>query len=412
MELKPGYKKTEIGVIPEDWEAKDLYEIADVIMGQSPNGTSYNRVGQGVPLINGPTEFTDVYPIAIQWTTEPVRFTEKGDVLLCVRGSSTGRLNISDANYCIGRGVAALRAKSQTDQSYFLYVVTNAIKRVLAITTGSTFPNIDGKSIASLRVVCPPHSEQRAIAAVLSDLDDAIRALDQLLAKKRDLKHGAMQELLTGERRLPGFGGVWEEKTFDQIFRFLATANNPRSDLSDDSDYSYIHYGDIHTKGAAFLDCASEILPMVSQSKVRNIPFVEDGDLVMVDASEDYAGIGVSVEVNNATGHQVVAGLHTILLRGDKGVLKAGFAGYLQFIPAIKSALIKAATGISVYGISKNSVKQVAVQLPTLDEQTAIAAVLSEMDDEIAALEAEREKTRALKHSMMDELLTGRTRLL
>jgi type I restriction enzyme S subunit len=132
----------------------------------------------------------------------------------------------------------------------------------------------------------------------------------------------------------------------------------------------------------------------------------------MADASEDYEGIGISVEVKNATGRRVVAGLHTFLLRGDKEVLADGFKGYLQYFPVVKDSLRKAATGISVYGISKHNVKNISICLPDISEQQAIAAILSDMDVEISALEQRRDKTHALKQGMMQELLTGKTRLI
>ena len=96
----------------------------------------------------------------------------------------------------------------------------------------------------------------------------------------------------------------WEVKTIGDMFEFLNTANNPRSDLLENGEIKYIHYGDIHTKWVSFLDCASDELPLIREDKVRNAPFLEDGDLVMADASEDYDGIGISVEVTNATGRR------------------------------------------------------------------------------------------------------------
>jgi len=118
------------------------------------------------------------------------------------------------------------------------------------------------------------------------------------------------------------------------------------------------------------------------------------------------------VEIQNARSRKIVAGLHTFLLRGNKELLADGFKGYLQFITSVKAALIRFATGISVYGVSKGNVRSIEVPLPRLEEQTAIADVLSDMDAEIAALEARRDKTRALKQGMMQELLTGRIRLV
>lgn len=186
----------------EKWEVKKLGDTAEVVMGQSPVGTSYNPSGIGAPLINGPTEFTEKHPIKIQWTSQPTKFCMKGDVLLCVRGSSTGRINISDDEYCIGRGIAAIRAKSGADTSFITFQVESAVKKILALTTGSTFPNIDGKSIKAIAFPIPPLPEQTAIAQILSDMDAEIEVLEKKLEKYKMLKQGMMQNLLTGKIRL------------------------------------------------------------------------------------------------------------------------------------------------------------------------------------------------------------------
>ncbi len=194
--------KTRLPGFNEKWEVKKLGEITEVVMGQSPVGTSYNRDGNGYPLINGPTEFTDRYPIKIQWTNEPTKFCKKKDILVCVRGSSTGRINIANDDYCIGRGIAAIRAKAEVNTEYITFQVDWAVKNILALTTGSTFPNIDGKSIRSIECPLPNFSEQQAIANILSDMDAEIAALEQKRDKTRSLKQGMMQELLTGKTRL------------------------------------------------------------------------------------------------------------------------------------------------------------------------------------------------------------------
>jgi type I restriction enzyme, S subunit len=276
----------------------------------------------------------------------------------------------------------------------------------------SGVPGVNRNDLHEISVSLPPLSEQKAIATTLNDIDALITSLDRLIIKKRDIKQATMLQLLTGKTRLPGFSGKWEAKKIGDIFQFLGTANNSRSDLSEYGEIKYIHYGDIHTKWRSFLDCSCSELPFIQKDKVGNVPFLEDGDLVMADASEDYEGIGISIEVKNVTSKKVVAGLHTFLLRGNKEVLADGFKGYLQYMPAVKDALKKTATGISVYGISKNNVRNISIFLPDILEQQAIATVLSDMDAEIAALEHKREKTRMLKQGMMQELLTGKTRLL
>lgn len=197
-----GYKKTEIGVIPEDWNAAKLGDVAEVIMGQSPKGNSYNRDGNGLPLINGPTEFTDKHPVKVQWTTEPTKLCTSGDLLICVRGSSTGRINVANDEFCIGRGVAAIRANARASTEYLTSQVYLAVEGLLSLSAGSTFPSVDGKAIKSIHIPCPDPQEQRSIATVLSDMDAEIAALEARRAKTQSIKQGMMQELLTGRTRL------------------------------------------------------------------------------------------------------------------------------------------------------------------------------------------------------------------
>ena len=133
---------------------------------------------------------------------------------------------------------------------------------------------------------------------------------------------------------------------------------------------------------------------------------------MIVDASEDLKGVGKAVEVQGVSGGPIVAGLHTILCRGSSDHWAMGYKTYLQFIQAFKSALAQIATGISVYGISKKQVADIEVPLPPRQEQTAIVTVLSDMDAEIDALERRLGKTLAIKQGMMQNLLTGRIRLV
>ena len=185
-----------------NWQTEPLGECGEVTMGQSPPGATYNRTGIGSPLINGPTEFTDLHPIKVQWTTQPVRFCKTGDLLICVRGSSTGRTNYADDTYSIGRGVAAIRAKDHNDTEYLSYQVISGVSAILAAATGATFPSVDGASFRKLAIPLPSPAEQRVISAVLSDMIAEITAVEDKLAKARKIKQGMMKELLTGRIRL------------------------------------------------------------------------------------------------------------------------------------------------------------------------------------------------------------------
>ena len=246
----------------------------------------------------------------------------------------------------------------------------------------------------------------------LSDVDGLLGALEDLIIKKRAIKQAAMQQLLTGNTRLPGFSEEWERKTLGDVSTMLPTANNPRSDLNDSGEVGYIHYGDVHSHPHSVLNCASHDLPRIGEDRIGSAVHIQNGDLVMVDASEDLVGVGKSIQVQGVAERAVVAGLHTILCRGNPDHWASGFMAYLQFMPEFRSTLVRVASGTSVYAISKQQLADVKLPLPPPSEQEAIVAVLSDLDAEIAALEQRRDKARAVKQGMMQQLLTGRVRLV
>lgn len=229
--------------------------------------------------------------------------------------------------------------------------------------------------------------------------------------EERTATNVSLAGLLTGRTRLPGFSEEWERMRFGDICTFLPTANNPRADLEGRGDVGYIHYGNVHAHPLPVLNCSYHELPRIEDHRIGNASRLQDGDLVMVDASEDIAGLGKSIEVLGIGGDKIVAGLHTILCRGRSDHWAPGFKSYLQYIPAFRSALARMATGISVYAISRKQLADVRLALPPPSEQVAIVDVLSDIDAEIVALERRLAKVRALKQGAMQQLLTGRIRL-
>lgn len=159
------------------WRWVQLQDVATVIMGQSPKGESYNKDGAGYPLLNGPTEFGAIHPTPNQWTTEPTRFCQSGDVLLCVRGATTGRRNVADQTYCIGRGLAAIRGnRDELSTDFLSYALEIVTQSLLTQTAGSTFPNLSGNKLKKALIPMPPIEEQRRIVAVL---DEKLTAVEQ-----------------------------------------------------------------------------------------------------------------------------------------------------------------------------------------------------------------------------------------
>ena len=168
--------------------SKTLGDVAEVIMGQSPPGESCNRIGKGSPLLNGPTEFGPHHPTPVQFTSDPRKHSKAGDILFCVRGSTTGRMNWADQDYAIGRGVAAIRHKKGAKYQPFLKALIDYhLPRLLAQATGSTFPNVSYSQLVDLACNIPSDAEQQAIAHILGTLDDKIELNRQMNATLEDI---------------------------------------------------------------------------------------------------------------------------------------------------------------------------------------------------------------------------------
>jgi len=253
--------------------------------------------------------------------------------------------------------------------------------------------------------------EQNRIGDALADADNLIAALERVVAKKQAIKQGMMQQLLAGTTRLPGFTAPWHETLLGDHVTYIKTVALSRAQLDSESPVRYLHYGDIHTRTKVRLDAAHEPMPRARSGLLRNAGRLQVGDLVFADASEDADGVGKSVEITAVPGDGVVPGLHTIAARLDKATLADGYKGYLQFNPEFREEILRLAAGTKVLATTRSFISSITLTLPNVDEQRAIAVVLGDADAEIQRLQARHAKAREVKQGLMQELLTGRTRL-
>jgi type I restriction enzyme, S subunit len=198
----------------------------------------------------------------------------------------------------------------------------------------------------------------------------------------------------------------WKFQTFDESFKFLSTASNARSDLTDKGDINYIHYGDLHTKWKTFLCCDDEEIPFIEEKKIENSTLLQENDLIIADASEDLKGSGVSILLKNVGDKKIVSGLHTFALRPKNEKIFFNFRAYLTSINFVKKQIISYVTGISVYGLSKKNLKRIKILLPTENEQKKIASILFNTNELILSYENTIESTKKFKFGLMYYLLT------
>ena len=424
-EVPAGYRRTEAGVIPDDWQIDSVSTIANVRTG--PFGSALHErdyVDDGTPIVT--VEHLGDYGITHQnlpLVSDTDRHRLK-DYLLRPGDIVFSRVGSVDRNSLVGPDEdgwlfsgrllrVRIRSTDSVSARYISYHLhTESFKKLVrSLAVGQTMASLNTQILKGVRVVLPPSREQRAIATVLSDVDELIESLEALIVKKRAIKQAAMQELLTGRTRLPGFGGKWEAWRLGDHLQFLRHGTNSRSDLTMDGSIQYLHYGDIHTSADVYLDPMVTPMPTIATEHAKKLDRLDEGDLIFVDASEDVEGVGKSVELHGLRGHHIVSGLHTIAVRFDKSVLADGFKAYLQFCPPFLRHLRRLAAGTKVYATNRAHIASARLPLPPLPEQRAIATVLSDMDAEIAALERRLDKTRAIKQGMMQQLLTGAIRL-
>jgi type I restriction enzyme S subunit len=333
----------------------------------------------------------------------------KGDLLIStVRPNLHSHYKVTEdvKNVICSTGFCVIKtdeAKLNSDFLYSLFYSGIIDRQIELIVVGSSYPAINSSDIKKLEIPLPPLPEQRRIAEALSDTDALLAAMEKLIAKKCAIKQGAMQELLTGKRRLPGFCGKWMEKPLGELFDFCGGLSASREQLSTHG-YPYLHYGDIHGAAQTFIDvCDNKDIPRldVNLNRISNTFLLQNGDVVFVDASEDDEGASRHIVVRNENGEPFISGLHTIIARSKTGELNNLFKEFCFQTASIKAQFKFYAVGTKVTGVSKTTIGKIILHFPVdLAEQAAIAEILSDMDAEIDVLTVKLNKLRNIKQGM------------
>ena len=370
MEVSPGYKQTEVGVIPEDWRIDFVEHIANITTGGK---NTQDRVNDGQ------------YPFFVRsQTVEHINtFSFDGEAVLTAGdGVGTGKVY----HYINGKFDAHQRVYLISDFKenidgyfFFLYFSTHFYSRIMQMTAKSSVDSVRRDMIARMLIPIPPtKSEQCAIAEALSDVDALLEGLERLITKKRNIKQAAMQQLLTGKTRLPGFSGEWEVKRLGDVVKVR------------------------HGKSQRKIALPEGMYPILASGGEigRTNAFIYDKPSVLIGRK----GTIDSPQYMESPFWSVDTLFFTEILRGAH----AKFIYYMFTMIAWHN--YNEASGVP--SLNAKTIENIEIQIPQFSEQTAIATVLSDMDAELAALEKRRDKTRNLKQAMMQELLTGQTRLI
>lgn len=386
-----GYKRTEVGVIPEDWEVKPLREVGTFEKGRGVLKEDVTEIGAmpAIPYTALYTDFGELLDSAKvdNFIDETAKSVVVSEPCVLIASSSNMTINTGKATaktdaspVAIGREVIIF--KTSSSPAYISYqLATNPYRnRTLSISRGTTIKHLYPASFLPYLFALPPITEQKAIAAALSDADALIESLEQLLAKMRQIKQGAMQELLTGKRRLPGFTGKWEKTLLGDICTLKSGESITSKDIYPSGDY--LCYGGNGVRGYAK-------------------SFTHDGCFLLIGRVGALCG-----NINLVEG-KFYASEHALV----GTVCETISHSWLSLILS-RLNLNRLSEASAQPVLTSTKLAMLEVILPSLPEQTAIASVLSDMDADLETLEAKLDKARQVKQGMMQQLLTGKVRLV
>jgi len=414
--VKKGYKQTEIGMVPGEWSVSDFGSKVKIYRGGSPrpiqdyltqaqDGINWIKIGD---VREGDKYITSTEEKIISAGVARSRTVHAGDFILS-NSMSFGRPYILNIDGCIHDGWLTIQEYEKTFSKNFLYYLLSSdsvYQQYISMAAGSSVKNLNKEKVSALVVAYPDIKEQERIADALSDIDSLIATLEKQISKKKAIKQGAMQELLTGKRRLPGFSGEWETRTLHEMSNEMVDgpfgSNLKTEHYTTERQVRIIQLSNI---GEAGWNNANVKYTTFSHAAELQRCIVQPGSILIAKMMP--AGRAIICPDNEKSyilGSDVVKVVPNSSVDRRYLVYATKSRFYLDQIADDTQGSTRARTSVS-------KLRKTAILFPEKDEQIAIADILSEMDMEIAALEGKLAKYRQVKQGMMQQLLTGKIRL-
>ena len=420
-EVPEGYKRTEVGVIPIDWSMFSIGELFDYLRTASNSRADLGDTGVVAYVHYGDihTRFhhfidfsRDNVPRLLAGKSATATRLRDGDLIVADAsedetgvGKSVEVRNLGTTEAVSGLHTLLLRSKDQrVKDGYCGYLLEKEpVKEQLRrFATGLKVFGISKSSLRDVLIPLPPLHEQHAIAEALSDVDGLLAALETLIAKKRAIKQAAMQQLLTGKIRLPGFSGKWEMKRLGEIVSFFRGSGLSKADLSLEGRQRCIHYGELFT---VYGERITKVLHGTDREGVFFHSIRNDVLMPTSDVTPNGLATASCILVSD-----IIIGADVLVIRAPESVINGEFLAYA--IKVHRDQVMQLVSGTTVFHLYGRDMANFTFAAPSVDEQTAIVAILSDMDAEIAEMERRRDKAYAIKKGMMQQLLTGRVRLV
>ena len=386
-DVPEGYKMSEVGVIPEEWVVKTLGEIANFYSGGTPSTSNSAYYGGEIAWItSSDLNKKIIFSVEGRITQQGLKnssakMVDENTLLIALYGATAAVTAITKIKAAINQAVLAI-IPQEHDTQYLYYKISSLKTWIINTYTQGGQPNLSGNIVKSIALSIPPLPEQQAIASALSDVDALITALEQLITKKRNIKQGAMQQLLTGKKRLSGFGGAWDVKKLGEIAEIKTGKKNNEDKVTEGKYLFFVRSQQVERIDTYSFD--GEAILMPGEGNIGSI-------IHYINGKFDY--------------HQRVYKISNIS--------KDCYGKYIYYciVQNFNQHAMKNSVKATVDSLRLPTFQEFEFNSPSLPEQQAIAKILSDMDTEIEALEQKRDKYKVIKQGMMQELLSGKTRL-
>ena len=403
-EAPEGYKRTKVGVIPNAW---DIMHLGDIFVFKNGLNKAKHFFGTGTPIVN----YMDVFELSgirmndisgrVNLSPQEIKNFEVrlGDVFFTRTSETVEEIGIASVMLDKPRNTVfsgfVLRARPRDDRlddrfKQYCFALRAIRAQIVSSASYTTRALTNGRLLSAVRIAVPPKPEQIAIAQALSDVDGLIKSLEAFIAKKKAIKQATMQQLLTGKTRLPGFSGVWETKRLEEITDCLDHVRIPLNETQRASmSGPYPYCG------------ANGVLDYVND-------FVIDDDVILIAEDGGYFDEYIHRPIAYRMSGKIWVNNHAHILKAKLGYSQ----GFIYFSLVHKNILPYLASGTRAK-LNKSEMNKIEIYLPLHNsEQEVIATVLSDLDTEIASLKRRLDKACAIKQGMMQQLLTGRIRLI
>lgn len=372
----------------DGWVETSLDDIADVTMGQSPDGKSYNELGEGIPFMQGSAEFGDHYPIPEKWCSDPKKIAEPGDLLLSVR-APVGDTNFADQRIAVGRGLSVIRANEKSVTEYIRLVIQLNVSEMIASSGTGMFASITGSNLRKFKVLVPPISDQKRIVDLVNSVDSYIEALRQQLESSKRLRNAVLHDLLAAS------GDGWVHKTLGEVSELQMGRTPSRREptyWTRDLDFPFCTIADMDSK---FVDPKREGVTKLA---------IHDGKAKVAKGGTLLMSFKLTIGRMGFAARDIYPNEAIVMINANETEVLNDFLFLALGLMDLTEGSGRAVKGST---LNSGSIAAIALSIPPLTEQNRIIEILSLLDDMVNRARQALEQSSTLRSGLLSDLLSG-----